>query len=161
MNQLKSLITGLLFILLQISVLNLISIRGIRPDLIVLFVVWRALIEGPTGGVVWGFGLGLLLDTFSGGPIGLGALAYSLTGFLSGQISSEKGISRLRYATSLALGAGICFFIFLYFREPWDQTGFVRSIILYTLPGILYTWCIGFVWVLSPFSRLRSEKGYD
>ena len=119
MSQLKHLLLGLLFILLQITLLGLISIKGVRPDLIVLFVVGRALSGGPTAGLMWGFGIGLLLDAVSGTQLGLGALAYTLAGFVSGQFSSAKGTSRTRYISALAFGTLLSFTIFQYFREPW------------------------------------------
>lgn len=159
MSLLKSLLTGLLFVLLQITLLNLLSIRGVKPDLIVLFVVGRSLAEGPTAGVAWGFGLGLLLDGVSGGLTGLGALAYSLAGFFSGQIGPGKNITRLRYLWVLALGAAVTFAIFYYFREPWNVVGWTEPILRRALPGVIYTWCIGMIWVLSPFAHLKTEKG--
>ena len=158
MSQVRTLLTGLLLILLQITLLNLLSIKGIRPDLIVLFVVSRALAEGPTAAVAWGFGLGLALDIVSGTQPGLGALAYSLAGFCCGQISSGKGITWLRYIATLLLGAVITFAIFFYFREPWNQVGWTEPLLAYTIPGVIYTWCLGLIWALSPFSSLKTGK---
>jgi rod shape-determining protein MreD len=158
MSQLKILLTGLFFVLLQITLLNLMSIRGIRPDLIILFVVGRSLAEGPTAGVIWGFGLGLLLDAIGSGPIGLGALAYSVSGFFCGLIGPGKAISPARYLWVLALGSVITFAIFYYFREPWNIVGWTEPIWARILPGTIYSWCLGLIWVLSPFSRFKAEK---
>lgn len=159
MSQLKHVLVGFLFILLQITLLDLLSIKGVRPDLIVLFVAGRALSRGPTVGVMWGFGMGLILDAVSGGQFGLGAFAYTLTGFISGQFSSEKGTSRTRYLSALALGAALAFLVMMYFREPWDKIGWTEPFLIRALPGAFYTWFIGLVWVHSPFAHLKAGKG--
>lgn len=159
MSQLKHVPVGLIFILLQITLLDLLSIKGVRPDLIVLFVVGRALSGGPTAGVLWGFGIGLLIDAVSGAQFGLGAFAYTLTGFVSGQLSSEKGTRRTRYLSALALGAVMAFTAMLYFREPWDKIGWTEPFLMRALPGAFYTWFIGSVWVHSPFAHLKAGKG--
>ena len=160
MSQIKVLLTGLLFILLQITLLNLITIQGIKPDLIVLFVVGRALAEGPTAGIIWGFGLGLLLDTISGGPTGLGALAYSMAGFTSGQIGSGRTRTQLRYLITLALGAAVSFGVFYYFQQPWNVIGWGEPLLTATLPGILYTWILGLIWILTPFAQFKENRGH-
>ncbi|TKJ41248.1 rod shape-determining protein MreD [candidate division LCP-89 bacterium B3_LCP] len=159
MSQLKNLSVGFLFILLQITMLNMLAIKGIRPDLLVLFIVGRALSEGPTAGVLWGFGCGLILDSMSGGLFGLGAFTYAITGFISGQFSSKKGTSRSRYLLTLALGSLTAFVIFLYFIEPWDQAGWGYLFLTRTLPGAFYSWFFGFIWIFSPFAHLRAGKG--
>ncbi len=159
MSQIKVLLTGLLFILLQITLLNIVTIQGIKPDLIVLFIVGRALAAGPTAGVIWGFCLGFLLDTISGGPTGLGALAYSLSGFISGQIGSGRTKTQLRYLITLALGAVVSFGVFYYFREPWNIIGWTKPLLTSTLPGIIYTWALGLIWVLTPFAQFKEKKG--
>ena len=159
MSQLKHVLLGLLFILLQIALLDLISIKGIKPDLLVLFVVGRALSGGPTAGIVWGFSFGLLIDAVSGTQLGLGAFSYSWVGFVSGQFSSEKGTSRTRYISALALSALLAFTVFFYFGEPWDQVGWMEPYLLHALTGAFYTCFIGLVWVHSPFAHLRVGRG--
>jgi rod shape-determining protein MreD len=125
----------------------------------VLFVVGRALSGGPTAGIAWGFGIGLLIDAISGTQLGLGAFAYTMAGFVSGQFSSEKGTSRTRFISALAFGAVLSFTFFMYFKEPWDQIGWMEPFLLRVLPGAFYTWFVGLVWVHSPFAHLRAGKG--
>jgi rod shape-determining protein MreD len=158
MSQLKNILIGLLFVLLQITLLNLLSIKGIKPDVIVLFIIARALAEGPIAGIVWGFLFGLLLDTISGGLTGLGALAYSLAGFIAGKIGPGMTLSRLRYLSIAALCITATFSVFFYFRQPWDTVGWAEPILTNALPSIVYTWLLALLWIYSPFGRLPTVK---
>lgn len=158
MNQLKNILIGLFLVLLQITFLNLLTIRGIKPDLVILFIIVRALVDGPTAGILWGFGLGLLLDTVSGGLTGLGALAYSLAGFIAGKIGPGTIMSRLRYLLVALICTVVTFSIFLYFRQPWDTIGWAEPILTNTLPGIAYTWLLALIWIYSPIGHLPMIK---
>jgi rod shape-determining protein MreD len=153
-----TLLTGLLFVVLQISLASLISIRTIRPDFIVIFIVTRALMEGPTAGVVWGFGLGFLCDAVSSGLIGLGSMAYSVVGFLAGQVGNGKVVGRFHYLIALLSGSVAAHLIFFYFTEPWKEIGLVEPILLRVIPGILLTGFLGLLWMLSPFLRFSAER---
>ena len=154
MNLLKNILIGLLLVLLQFTLLNLLTIRGIKPDLIVLFIISRALMEGPTAGMIWGFFFGLLLDTISGGLTGLGALAYSLAGFLAGKLGPGTALSRLRYLSIVAVSTSVTLLVFFYFRQPWDAVGWTEPILTNTLPSIIYTWLLALIWIHSPFGHL-------
>jgi rod shape-determining protein MreD len=158
MSQLKNILIGLFLVLLQITLLNLLTIRGVKPDLVILFVIARALVEGPTAGIAWGFGFGLLLDTISGGLTGLGALAYSLAGFIAGKIGPGTIMSRLRYLSVVTLCTSVTFSVFLYFRQPWDTVGWAEPILTNTMPSIIYTWLLALVWIYSPFGRLPAIR---
>ncbi|RJP80317.1 MAG: rod shape-determining protein MreD [Candidatus Zixiibacteriota bacterium] len=153
-----TLLTGLLFVVLQITLASLISVHSIRPDFIVIFIVTRALIEGPTAGVVWGFGLGFLLDAVSSGLVGLGSMAYSVVGFLAGQVGNGKVVSRFHYVVALISGSVAAHVIFFYFTEPWKEIGLLEPMLFRVLPGILLTGFLGILWMLSPFLRFTAER---
>lgn len=158
MNRISALLLGLLCVLLQITLVRIISIHSVRPDLIVVFVVWQALISGPTLGVVWGFGLGLLLDAVSGGVAGLGSLVYAVAGFVGGQFKAGKIPTRPRFLISLPLATSAEFALLFYFCEPWKEIGYLQPLLLHSLPGVLYTCCLGFIWTLIPWARFSSGK---
>lgn len=111
------LLLGLLFALLQITLANLIALFNVKPDLVLIYVIIRALKDGPTAGVVWGLGLGFLLDAVSGGWMGLGALSFSVAGFLAGQIGLARMIGRLHYIIALAVCVPAGHAIFLHSSE--------------------------------------------
>ena len=60
------------------------SWAGIKPDLVMLWVIYVALHHRPMEGVVYGFGMGLILDLYLGRYIGLNAIAFALVALLIG-----------------------------------------------------------------------------
>ena len=88
----KNLVVSLLFILVQTTVLRLVSIESITPDLLAIWVVYIAVKEGQLSATLWGFGTGLLLDLVSGNFIGLSALTKTILGFLAGYFYAENKV---------------------------------------------------------------------
>ncbi len=80
---------AIMLTLLQISVVNLIEVRGITPDLLIILVVWITLAEGRFAGLFFGFGIGLLFDIFTLDVIGTNALAKTITAFFVGYFYKE------------------------------------------------------------------------
>ncbi|MDR3562859.1 MAG: rod shape-determining protein MreD [Negativicutes bacterium] len=88
----RPLIWGLLavlFLIIQATLLPLIAINGIRPDLLLLVVVSSALLLGKEQGVGLGFFSGLLQDLASGNIFGLNVLAKIVTGYLAGAMERK------------------------------------------------------------------------
>lgn len=74
-----------LIALLQEAVLAPLSFMGARPDLVFLVVIAWGLLRGPAEGMVWAFIGGVVLDVFSGGPLGAMTLSLLVVAFLVGQ----------------------------------------------------------------------------
>ncbi len=72
----------LLAFIIQSTVVEHIAIRGIKPDFILIILIYVSLRSGSMIGVILGFSIGLLQD-FYGPPanLGLNALCKSLLGF--------------------------------------------------------------------------------
>lgn len=65
-------------------------IRGtVALDLVLVVVVYVALVSGPVTGLLAGTVAGLVQDTLSSGIIGIGGLAKTLVGFLTGIIGTQ------------------------------------------------------------------------
>jgi rod shape-determining protein MreD len=71
-------------VLLQLAWAPKWGVFGGRPDLVTLVVVCLAFLDGPTTGAISGFCGGLVVDALSMGPMGIGALVRTLTGFAAG-----------------------------------------------------------------------------
>jgi rod shape-determining protein MreD len=85
----RPLLWGLLLILalvLQATIVPLVSINGIRPDLLLIIVVSSGLLLGKEQGVGMGFFSGLLQDLASGNIFGLNVLSKMATGFVAGSL---------------------------------------------------------------------------
>ena len=70
--------------LMQSTVLHLISIGSITPNLLLILCVSMGLMRGRKSGLWTGFFCGLLVDLFYGSVFGFYALIYMYLGFLSG-----------------------------------------------------------------------------
>lgn len=81
--------TGLILGLvpIQTTILDAISVGGIRPDLVLVAVGLVGFIMGPFEGLLLGFALGFVQDSFSAGQLGLNVVTKGLCGLLSGLTS--------------------------------------------------------------------------
>jgi len=89
--------------LLQTTALPALKILGVKPELMLLMVLAWSLLRGVEEGLVWAFLGGLLLDIFSGGPLGASTLALLVVSFLSGL--TEGSVARTSFV--LPLGAAL------------------------------------------------------
>jgi len=64
--------------------LDLLSIGGVRPDLLVLVLVYWGLAAGPVGGTLGGFLIGLVADAELARGLGVQAGLFSIAGFGTG-----------------------------------------------------------------------------
>ncbi len=71
----------------QTTVLDAVSVGGIRPDLCLVTAVLVGLTLGPVGGLSMGLGLGFVQDLFSAGPFGLNLVLKGVAGCLAGLTS--------------------------------------------------------------------------
>ncbi|OHD54132.1 MAG: rod shape-determining protein MreD [Spirochaetes bacterium GWF1_51_8] len=76
-NLIKDIIYGVIIaILLSIQTTQIFAIVTVIPDMIMIVVILHSIYFGETKGVIFGFFMGLLVDTMSGGLFGLSAFVY-------------------------------------------------------------------------------------
>lgn len=76
-------------IFLQSTLFSYFSIKGSLPDLVLIFVVFFALLNGPKNAATYGFLCGLLEDLYIGRFIGINALAKGATAYLIGHLEGN------------------------------------------------------------------------
>lgn len=84
MKVLRIIVVVLLFIIIQGQIVNYISFKDIKPDLVMIVLVYLSLKYGPIFGTLFGFTIGLVVDSLSPFFLGLGALCKSWIGFSVG-----------------------------------------------------------------------------
>lgn len=151
----QRILLALFVILLQTTFTGLISIRGTSPDLLLLFVFFLAIKEGPFIGTIAGFLCGLSLDVYSPEYIGTSAFAMTITGFIIGLVN-EKTIrveGRLQLVF-LFLSAFIHNMILHLFSNGLPG-GAGNTILFSVLPTAIYTTIIGAIFILIRIIRRR------
>lgn len=91
-NFLKPIFYFIPLLILQLTVIPLISIFGIVPNLIIITAVYYTLQGGQIFGMILGFLFGFFFDLFSGGVLGASMLSMTIAVFLSGYFYNENRI---------------------------------------------------------------------
>ena len=98
-DRIKEISISILFlsisIILQSTIINMISINGIKPDFSLIVLVFISYRKGCMVGQVSGFISGLLEDFISLTPIGFSSLIKAIIGFLYGLIQGSFIIDRI------------------------------------------------------------------
>jgi len=142
-------------LLIQLTLINLIAILGLKPDLLMVVVVVFSLLKGEKDGSISGFASGLLQDIFSTGLLGINAFTKTVIGFTCG-ILKEK----IFYEHILFLIPVITFIaaftqsilIFLLLRAFGIEYSLTWSLKQVALPEALYSS------LLSPFIFIAINK---
>ena len=101
-------LAGALSVVLQTTLLEQVSFLPAAPDLIVVLCVYLGLHYHSVGGATGAFLLGYLLDTFSGSPPGLYALAMTLVFALVYLVSKRLWVENpVTSVAAVALGCGV------------------------------------------------------
>jgi len=74
---------------LQVTLLNFFPVFGVKPDLVLIFVVFNAFLKGSRHGAMVGFLGGLMEDLAVGSYIGMNALVLMAAGYLVGLAESK------------------------------------------------------------------------
>ncbi len=142
-------------LLIQLTLINSITILGLKPDLIMVVVVVFSLLKGEKEGTISGFASGLLQDIFSTGLLGINALVKTVIGFTCGilreKIFHEHILFLIPVITFIA-SITQSILIFLLLRAFGIEYGLAWSLKQVALPEALYSSLI------SPFVFLAINK---
>lgn len=141
---------SLLVLLVQTGIIRFLSIDGIVPDLVLLWVVALAIRRGQIPATSAGFLLGLAQDILSGdGMLGLSALTKTLAGFIAGYFYNENKTLQTMGSYRILLIAGLVSLVHdgLYFLLFLQGSGisWSRSLLAYGLPTTAYTLAIALI----------------
>lgn len=142
-------------LVLQLTVVPIISIEGIAPDLSILLLVLYTLKRGRMWGLVAAAVFGFFYDMVSGNALGATmfsqAVAVFFTGLFYKEQHSERFISNYKFSLILFLGAVINSVIFT-FLANYDTGNSVTAIIFRQgiLPALYTSLIGGFVSVFYP-----------
>ncbi len=142
-------------VLLQATVLPHLRVFGGQPDLVVLLVLAWSTLDQEQEGLAWAFVGGLLLDLFSGTPIGVSALALLplayLIGLLEAQIYRASLLLPLLLTAAGAMAYHVIYMFLLRFLTDYPLS-WSASFWYVTLPSVMFD-IVLFVPVLRMLAR--------
>jgi len=129
---------------LESTIFPVLSVAGIKPDLVLIIVIFFALLNGSRPGAVLGFFGGLLEDLLIGKFIGINALTMMITGLVVGQI--ENKVYRENIVVPVILtyaGSVFCEILFLLFaRLVGMNIPFWGGLARVGIPVAIYNSCL-------------------
>lgn len=82
-------LTGLIMIILQVTVFSFNPVQGVFPDLLLIIVLFSGLFEGSNSGLITGFLLGMIQDLLLGGMFGVFTITKTVLGGLAGLLTTK------------------------------------------------------------------------
>ncbi len=141
----KYILIGLVILVLQLTVVDWIRIQNIRPDLLMLYILYIGYREGKVTGMLFGFAFGLLQDFVAASAfVGLASLSKTIVGFgagyLQGKFTVLNPLTLYGVAALFLLIGQLIYFDVYYAAAPASSTEiFIRFI----LPATAYTVLLG------------------
>ncbi len=134
---------GLLAVVLQISAVSQLTVFGTNADVVPLVVAFAALLSGSVTGAVFGFAVGLFIDTALVETLGLSSLVYVAIGYGAGRVRElrDPQSSLLPLAVGAAASAaaafGFALMQFLLGAEAPVSFELIRQLVVATLVSTL------------------------
>lgn len=126
-----------LIILLQSTVLNYLKIFDVKPNLVLIFIVSVALLQGNTEGAVIGFFTGLSQDIISGKVIGFYSLLGLYLGFTVGSLNKRLYRDNILVVVIFTFISSIAYESLVYFFYFFGQIIKGQADLLYTIKEII------------------------
>ena len=134
----------ILGIILQSTLISLLSIEDIKPDLIIILLVIYGLQFGQISTTIAGFGIGLFQDFLISGVIGISSLSKSIAGFIAGTIGKKKRKNSLQLFVLVLFCITLIHDVIFYtlYKFGTDMS-LMKLLLRYSLPSTLYTVIVG------------------
>ena len=149
MNQINIYIIGLIILGIQILLSDFLSLNGIRPDFILIFLLYVSVRHGSFIGILLGFTLGLFADLLGvSTSFGLSPLTYTLTGYILGLLCYHNKIhSQLQFHSVWLCIIFLHFFCTTFIRYQYTVIENPIQFILLWILTSFYT--LGFTGILQ------------
>jgi len=155
----KAFVTALSLLVLQAGIGPLLTIGNARPSFLLPFVVYAGMQYGSIWGTVTGFILGLAIDALGALPLGMSALAFSITGFFSARIGADAPFRLWWPWTVLVLLFGFLLEVLrMLLLARANELPFLNLLIWSGIPSALWTTGLAVLWFLSPLHKRDSAS---
>ncbi len=142
-RQFKYFLVALILIVIQTQIVRLLSLEGITPDILTIWIVYLALKNGQFAATIWGFAVGLLFDLTTGSFIGLSALTKTVCGFTAGFFYSENKtpltLGSYRYLVIVLIASLVQNTLYFLIYTQGSEIGLLRAVFQVGLATTFYT----------------------
>lgn len=137
----------LLLSVLQTTVLGVIEIFGVIPNLLVVSVICYALMRGDFEGVIFGTAVGFVLDILSGRMVGINMILCSLVGLLCACLYDTLFNNNSFVASVFVLWISLIYelLIYVFYFLFWGDTNIAFALLHKVLPCAVYNAASAFV----------------
>jgi rod shape-determining protein MreD len=140
-------------LVLQAVVVDALPVFGARLDLWIVVTVAGGLAAGPDRGAAIGFVCGMIFDLTQNGPIGLGALLFTIAGYLVGSVQrSVVGPARWVPVMAATLTALATMTAYVVLGVLLGETAWLTTRVI---PVILVV-CLGAAVLTTPLVRIMA-----
>jgi rod shape-determining protein MreD len=141
-------------LILQTTILPLLRLGGVIPDLLLVLVIFTALYYGSLAGGAVGLAAGLAQDLLGGHYLGLGALSGFVAGFLMGRLERRVNMDNILVTFSLVLaGSFIAGAVYSLGQGILSSSLSMRLLWRLSATGALYNACLATL-LYRPLARL-------
>lgn len=134
---------GLVAVVLQVSAVSQLTVFGTNADVVPLVVAFAGLLTGSVSGAVFGFVVGLFIDTALVGTLGLSSLIYVAIGYGAGGLGQRADPEATFLPLAVGAGAsavaafGFAFMQFLLGAAAAVSFELIRQLVVVTLVSTL------------------------
>jgi len=132
----------ILIALCQVTLVNVISIGNIKPDFLLVYIVFVALYKGPVKAAIAGILAGFLKDVFSAGVF-FNILTVPVYGILVGLVKEKFYFVKEKLSTQFLMVLAICVFEMfaqVFYFANWDYPPPGLVLVLFIgVPAVAYT----------------------
>ncbi len=152
-------------VVMQITIIDVLSIKGISPDLVLIALCFVALRGDRYEITALGFLAGLLLDSIGPGILGANALAKSLSGFLAVTLFSVKSIHHLYELAGVFIIIALVNSFVMHFVIFVGHHFFWALLFSKSIPSLVYTIVLFLIFFIflpqETWKSRRSGSGMD
>ena len=152
-------IIALIFIIIHLTLLNLISFYELAPDLLLILCVWIAINEGQFKAMFIGFAIGFIFDLVSFDVVGTNALSKTIVCFIAGFYYKEgkemQIIGSYKFLMIILLSSIVNNILYTIFYIKPSDIGFFSFFFRYGFLSAIYTTCISLAIVAWKMPRKR------
>ncbi len=162
------LFAGILFLILQTTLLSFLPTQRIRPDILLIFTLYLTFLLPPISGGILAMSLGYLMDLFSGNALGCYTfsrpLLFFAAHFFKERFYLEGFSSQILFTFAFGILEGLLILVLLNALQPVSLGKLYPMLFTFLLPHSFFTGLITpilfylFQKVASPFF-LQPEQG--